>query len=265
MWLHYWRSFWGTCLTPCYHENSTGPFCTLTVWAYNYRNRHSQIIYIITQESGYTIKLYYPTHFSLLYQVMNYAHLTRCFVFVWQCWGGQISWYTSSSCCTCCRPVIVTPCWGSWRFFIQYRRTQTAPLGQISRRYGLGFAMASSPRHFIRAFVMYKNDRDVYLIHMSGWAISFNVLEWVVNFFIKVCSFFSVISEYQSWSLLHTALWKQNLWQCTDKLDTALSIYIYIYICVCVCVCVCDPLCETPAKVNFLWFAVFYKKSSFTW
>ncbi len=26
--------------------------------------------------------VYNPTHFSLLYQVMNYAHLTRCFVFV---------------------------------------------------------------------------------------------------------------------------------------------------------------------------------------
>ncbi len=43
----------------------------------------------------------------------------------------------------------------------------------------------------------------------------------------------------------------------------------YICVCVCVCVCVracvcvcvrvCDPLCENPAKVIFLWFAVFYK------
>ncbi len=23
---------------------------------------------------------------------------------------------------------------------------------------------------------------------------------------------------------------------------------------------ICDPLCENPAKVIFLWFAVFYKK-----
>ncbi len=26
---------------------------------------------------------------------------------------------------------------------------------------------------------------------------------------------------------------------------------------------ICDPLCENPAKVIFVWFAVFYKKSSF--
>ncbi len=28
---------------------------------------------------------------------------------------------------------------------------------------------------------------------------------------------------------------------------------------------ICDPLCENPAKVIFLWFAVFYIKSSFIW
>ncbi len=27
----------------------------------------------------------------------------------------------------------------------------------------------------------------------------------------------------------------------------------------------CDPLCENPAKVNFLWFTVFYINSSFIW
>ncbi len=25
---------------------------------------------------------------------------------------------------------------------------------------------------------------------------------------------------------------------------------------------ICDPLCENPAKVIFLWFAVFYKKTN---
>ncbi len=30
---------------------------------------------------------------------------------------------------------------------------------------------------------------------------------------------------------------------------------------VCVCVCVCVPLCQNPAKVIFVWFAVFYEKN----
>ncbi len=52
---------------------------------------------------------------------------------------------------------------------------------------------------------------------------------------------------------------------------------MYMCVCVCVCVCgggggggggggVCDTLSENPAKVIFLWFAIFYQtKSSFIW
>ncbi len=40
-----------------------------------------------------------------------------------------------------------------------------------------------------------------------------------------------------------------------SSFQNSVCVYIYIYI--------YDPLCENPAKVIFLWFAVFNKKKSF--